>query len=302
MKSLANIAIIIVNYDGLADTQECLKSLAKSQGINPKVIVINASSKSDQQAESQVLRKEFPESFVIDTPNLGFSGNNNVGIKAAIDQGYKYLVLLNNDTIIDAHALRILQESLQNQTVGAISPKIYFYSGREYHHGYKKSELGKVIWHAGGIIDWHNMYGHHRGVDEVDHGQFDALTTTDFCTGCCMAFRAELVRKIGFLDERYFLYWEDTDFSLRTKKAGFSLIFNSRAVVWHKNAGSTHGAGSNIHQYYQTRNRLIAGMIYAPLRTKTALLRESFKKLFNRNTIESKAVVDFFLKRYGKLL
>jgi len=156
-----------------------------------------------------------------------------------------------------------------------------------------------VIWYAGGIIDWDNILAKHRGIDEVDRGQYEETSETPFATGCCMLIRKEVVEKIGLLDEKYFLYFEDVDYSLRAKKAGFKIVYFPKAHLWHKNAASSGKPGSATHVYYQTRNRLYFGFKYASLSTKKSLFFDSLKMIM-KNNLHKKACLDYYLGRMGK--
>ncbi|GAG55887.1 unnamed protein product, partial [marine sediment metagenome] len=156
-----------------------------------------------------------------------------------------------------------------------------------------------VIWYAGSRMDWENVLASHRGVDEVDIGRYQRMEETDFATGCCMLVKREVFEKIGLFDKKYFLYWEDNDFSQRAKKAGFKVYFAPEAVIWHKNAGSSK-SGSFLHDYYLTRNRLLFAFKYASLRAKIALIKESIIKLFKGRKWEKKGIIDFYLGRFGK--
>jgi len=157
----------------------------------------------------------------------------------------------------------------------------------------------KVIWYAGGQIDWQNVYGSHLGVNEVDHGQFEAVEETDFVTGCLLITKKDVLKKVGLLDEKYCLYHEDTDFNLRVKKAGYKILIDPRIKLWHKVAQSS-GIGSPLNDYFLTRNRLVLGMDYASLRTKLALLREAVKKLLIGTKAQKIAIWDFFTHHLGK--
>ena len=114
-----------------------------------------------------------------------------------------------------------------------------------------------------------------------------------------MLVKREVFEKIGYLDDQLYLYLEDLDFCLRAKQAGYKLIYEPKAVIWHKNASSSDKPGSKLHQYYQTRNRMIIGMRYAPMRTRLALLRES-TKFIKKDEVHKKAVLDFYLYRWGR--
>src|SRR3989344_1179313 len=232
------VAIIVLNYKGLADTLICLDSLrrVKSDNFNLEIIVVdNGSNDGSKEALSNLRDIR----LIALEKNLGYSGGNNVGIKEAIKKG------------------------------DIISPKIYFAKGFEFHKSrYKKADLGKVIWYAGGEIDWQNVIGKHIGVDEVDKGQYSASIETGFATGACMFVKREVFEKVGFFDEKYFLYLEDIDLCQRAKRAGFKITFEPKAIIWHKNASSSGGSGSKLQDYYITRNRLLFAFKYAKLKAK----------------------------------
>src|SRR3989304_5188327 len=144
-----------------------------------------------------------------------------------------------------------LLEPLEHDSVGGVVPKIYFEKGYEFHKDrYKESDKGKVIWYAGGKMDWENVYTKHKGVDEVDNGQFDRIEEVDFATGCALFTSAQVISEMKGFDNRYFLYFEDSDLSQRLKKAGYKILFYPKAILWHKNAGSTGGSGSSLQDYF----------------------------------------------------
>ncbi|MEM4230386.1 MAG: glycosyltransferase, partial [Candidatus Pacearchaeota archaeon] len=171
----------------------------------------------------------------------------------------------------------------------------------EFHKKrYKKEDLGKVIWFAGGKMDWQNVIGLHIGVDEIDKGQFEKISEIDFASGACMLIKSDVFKKIGKFDERYFLYYEDSDFCQRAKKTQYKIIYNPKAILWHKNAGSTGGSGSELQDYYLTRNRLLFGMKYAPYKSKLALLKESISLLAKGRKWQKRGVKDFYFGNFGK--
>lgn len=143
------------------------------------------------------------------------------------------------------------------------------------------------------------MVGFHRGVDEVDRGQFDEPAATDFATGCCVALNPQALEEVGLFDEAYFLYLEDLDLSVRLQQAGWQIWYDPQATIWHKNAGSS-GSGSQLHVYYQTRNRYLFGFRYAPWRTKLFLLRHLLLQFKNGTGPVRQAIQDFILERYGQ--
>ncbi len=289
------IGIVVVNYQGIRDTLLCLDSLKKIEEKST-VAVVNVESED----EEELLKKHPLKVEVFASDNRGFSAANNLGIKRLIEQGCSTIVLLNNDTVVDANFLKPLLRRLDEPQVGMVSPLIYFAKGREYHYeSYKDSERGKVVWYAGGVLDMDNVLAWHWGVNEVDHGQFSNFTETDFATGCCLAIRADVIEKIGLLDEKFFLYMEDVDWSVRAKKAGYKIGCEPRSIIWHVNAGSTGGSGSEIQQYYQTKSRLLIAKKYARIKTRLALWREGASKRASSKAV-GQAYRDVILGRYGK--
>jgi len=124
------------------------------------------------------------------------------------------------------------------------------------------------------------------------------MKRVDFVSGCAMMVKKEVFKKIGLLDERYFLYLEDLDFCHRVAKSGFKILFDPKAIVWHKNAGSS-ASGSKLQEYYITRNRLLFGQKHASLKMKLLLLKEALRILMSDNKIKREAIRNFFLRRFG---
>lgn len=289
------IVIVVLNYKGLKDSLECLESLRRCAKGNYDVeIIIVENGSGDGSAEALAKIKDIH--LLVNDKNLGFSGGMNSGIKYALKRNTDFVVVLNNDTIAEKNLITSLAKSAQYADI--VVPKIYFASGFEFHKTrYKKADLGKVIWYAGGYIDWQNILGRHIGVDQVDRGQFAKSKEIDFATGACMLIKKEVFQKIGFLDDKYFLYLEDMDFCVRAKKAGFKIVFAPKAILWHKNAVSTGGSGSKIQDYYFTRNRLLFAFKYAKLRTKIAVLKQII--LHSSDPVRRRALIDFLTFKLG---
>lgn len=298
---MIKVFIVILNFNGWQNTIECLFSLSKLD--IPKNIVVESIVVDNASSDSSVkkIKEEFPKLIMIENQtNLGFTGGNNEGVRLALASGADFVMLLNNDTIVHSDLVKNLLEPLGHDNVGGVVPKIYFEKGYEFHKNrYKDQEHGKVIWYAGGKMDWDNLIGENIGVDEVDSGQFDVRMEIELATGCCFMVRSDVLKNVGMLDDRYFLYYEDADLSQRIKKAGFKIIYTPAAILWHKNAESSGGSGSDLQDYYITRNRLLFGMSYAPMRTKLALLRESLNLLRTGRKWQRRGVRDFYLRRFG---
>lgn len=304
------ISVVILNYNGIKDTLSCINSLL--YGVFPSVflnliLVDNQSFENPEKKISEsfeIYSRQHPKNnkkliYIQNPKNLGFAEGNNIGIKKALSLKSDYILLLNNDTVVDTGLFKTLLKTAKEKQWDIIGPKIYFYPGCEFHYDrYKQSELGKVVWYFGGKIDWKNMIFSHSGVDEIDRGQFKKDHETDYVSGCAMFVRAGVFKKIGFLDKRYFMYLEDMDFCQRAKLSGFHIGVSAKAVVWHKNASSSGKPGSEFHVYYQTRNRLIFAFKYAGWKMRLLLLRESLRQFF-LNDIRRKAVLDFYLHNFG---
>lgn len=277
---MKRVAVVILNYKLRKLTLECLKSVKKSSYGQIKVYVVDNDSGDDLKKE---LGSEI--TFIQAGSNLGYAGGNNLGITAALKDGCNLIFIINPDTQVDVDCIKSCVELMSSdQTIGVIGPKILFSDK-------------KTIWYAGGIFDRDNVLGTHRGVDQQDVGQFDKIGETDFVSGAAMMVRREVFERIGLFDERYFLYYEDSDFCLRAKRRGFKLVYNPQALVYHKNAQAT-GLGSPLQDYFITKNRMLLASKFLPLRTRLALLREAFKNL--GNPTRRLALFDFLLGRFGQ--
>jgi len=297
------VAVVVLNYKGEKDTLVCLESLRDLDTSSSTVEVVLVQVADDQPINDLNFLHAFPKLHIVHTKNLGYSGGNNLGVRYALKHLHaEYLMLLNNDTRVASDLITQLLKGAQSHPyeLAVFCPKIYFEKGREFHaDSYSSEETGHVIWYAGGIVDTANVYARHKGVDEVDHGQFNSAVETDFGTGCCLFLSAETWKQVGELDSKYFLYLEDLDYSLRLKKKGGKIVFLPQAKVWHMNAGSSGGSGSTTHVYYQTRNRLYLGLKYSKLNTKLALMKETVKKLLHGTKTEKEGLMDFLLFHMG---
>ena len=300
---MKHVIISLLNFNGLKNTLACLASLKNIKIDNFKLTIVAVDNPSEEEFDLKSgSLGHIPLVVIKNSRNLGFSGGNNVAIKYALENGADYILILNNDTYVDHDFLtELLKTAEQDNSAGILVPKIYFAPGFEFHkEKYKKEELGKVFWYAGGEMDWANVIGHHRGVDEVDKGQYDKTKETEIATGCCMLIRKEIFENVGLFDDKYFLYYEDSDLSMRAKNKGFKIVYVPNSIIWHKNAGSAGGSGSKLQDYYITRNRLIFGMRYAGFRAKVALLKESIKIFMIGRYWQRRGILDFYLGKLGK--
>lgn len=295
------ISVVILNWNGKKYIEKCLGFVLKLEKNNFEIEIIVVDNASTDDSPDLIEQQYKTIKLLRNKENLGYAGGNNVGLKYAIENGADYVLVLNPDTIVDRNLLvELLKTFKKENKVGIVGPKIYFAKGYEYHKDrYEEKDLGKVIFYAGGIIDWDNLLASHRGVDEVDKGQFDQTGETDFVTGCAMMLGTEVISKIGYFDERYFLYWEDSDYCQRAKKAGFELSYEPKGLVWHLDSGSSE-VGGDLHDYFITRNRMLFGMSYGSLRAKFALLRESLKLFIFGRKWQKIGIKDYYFQNFGK--
>jgi len=294
------VGIIIIHYKSLENTAECLKSIENLKKNKTELTVYIIDNNSEIGTSTLKSNKVLVKIIKSDK-NLGYSGGNNLGGNVAYLDGMDYLWFLNDDIILDKNCLDNLVNFIGNHPkAGVVGPKVYFATGYEYHKDrYSKSDLGNVIWWAGGKIDWNNVWTNHTGIDEVDKGQFNKTGLTDTVVGVAMLVTRDVWKVLGGFDDRYYLYYEEGDFCQRAVHAGYELYYVADSLVWHKNSGSS-GPGSKLHDYFLTRNRLLFGYMYAPYRTKFALFRESVRMLFVGRTWQKRGILDFYLGKFGR--
>ena len=276
--NMNKVAVIILNYRIKELILKCIESVKKSTYKNLDIIIVD---NSPEEGLGELVDNNIQ---YLPNRNTGYTGGNNLGIKKALESSPDFIFILNPDTIIDKDAIKYLVETLEDENAGIVGPKILFSDK-------------KTIWYAGGIFDTANVIGKHKGVDELDNEKYEKLEETDYVTGAAMFVSKEVFQKIGFFDEKYFLYYEDSDFSKRAKEAGFKVLYQPKAMVYHENAQST-GLGSPLQDYFITRNRMLYASKFLPFRTRFALFREALKNL--GNPIRRLALWDFLMGNFGK--
>lgn len=238
------IAVILVNYNGLAVNDACITSILHSETTaNVRIIVVDNASE-DGSVES--IRKNFGDHVRILEAgyNSGFSHANNIGIDFALANGADYVMLLNNDTVIEADAIELLLEAADKKGDSLCVPRIMYFN------------RPSRIWFGGGYVSRYTFNTKHidEGREYVDSPP--VIRKTEFASGCCMLIPRKIINEVGKLDESYFLYYEDADYCARINEAGFSIYYVSGAVVYHKVSFSAGGKISRNGIYYTTRNRL----------------------------------------------
>jgi GT2 family glycosyltransferase len=304
MNKSPKVSIVILTWNGLKLVLELLKDINKleTKGLNAETIVVdNGSTDKTQEKLRGYKLQNMSFKLIRNKENLGFAEGNNIGMRDSLKRGADYVLLMNNDVIVPRNLVAQLIKVAENDNkIGLLAPKMYFAKGYEFHkERYSKKDLGKVIWYAGGKIDWNNIYSSNKGVDEIDKGQYDKQKETDVVNGACALIRKEVIEDIGYLDKKLFLYWEDADYSQRARKKGWKVVYTPRTHLWHK-VSQASGIGSDLNDYFLTRNRMVFGMRYARLRTKLALVKESFKLSISGRKWQKIGTRDFYLGRFGK--
>ena len=242
------LSIITVNYNGLKDTCELIDTLPIDE-YSLEVIVVDNGSKVDEAAE---IKKRYPQVIAVRSKqNLGFAGGNNLGIKEA---NGKYLYFINNDTLlyrrenreIAKNSLQVLIDRLESsEKIGVVCPKIYF------------SWEEKLIQFAGYTpLSRITIRNRALGCGEKDKGQYDTPHPTPYAHGAAMMVKRETIEKAGTMPECYFLYYEELDWSMMMRRAGYDIWYEPAATIYHKESQST-GQNSPLRTFYITRNRLL---------------------------------------------
>jgi GT2 family glycosyltransferase len=239
-----SVSIILVNYNSHDFTIDCLKSLQHLTYPNVTWLVIDNGSKP---GSVEAIRQAFPQVPLIETgANLGFTGGNNVGIRYALERGADYIMLLNNDTTVAPDMLDRLVEIMESDPgIGAAGPMMYYYDHPD------------TFWSVAGAIDWKTGTTRMIGLNEPDRGQFGtAPQPADFISGCALLARRAVWETVGLLDDDFFMYYEETEWCVRTQRAGFRLVYVPTAMIWHKISIEARAISPFIY-YYMTRNRFL---------------------------------------------
>jgi GT2 family glycosyltransferase len=233
------VGIVVLNWNGLKDTLECLESLCALDYGNFEVIVYDNGSRDGSPA---VIAERFPRVLLLaGERNLGYTGGNNRAMAAALERGAEYVWLLNNDLVLEANALKeIIAESERNPRAGLLSPTIYHYGDREELQFYKY----EVDFDNFRLIPRRSLQYH----APVGAGRKPALW------GTALLIRREVVQRIGYLNEGYFAYFEDMEYSIRAQRAGFECRTCVAAKVYHKDSMATGSKKAPLQVYLRARN------------------------------------------------
>lgn len=299
---LPSVWLIILNWNQSNITLDCLASVLKSDYTNYHIVVIDNGS-TDNSVQS--IHSRFPSVNTIENEsNLGVAVANNMGIRFALSNGAQYVCLLNNDTVIAPDMLSLLiQVAESHPKIAATGPKMYFFDEPE------------KIWCAGGTIDW-KMGSIHKGNGEFDRGNESYPEPVAFIPSCALCIKAEAFKSIGLMDERWFIYYDDTDWCTRAVNKGWQIFYTPQAKLWHRVSAAMKIA-SPATDYYMTRNiflflyrnfkgvylwRALSYALYGNTRTIVAYFIMPQKRHLVRNrTARLLAIRDMVLGRWGEM-
>ena len=239
------VYVVILNWNNASDTLECLQSLEDTD-YRPYIPVVVDNGSTDGSVER--IQTAFPGIHQIELDsNLGYAAGNNFGLEYALEEGADYILVLNNDTLVDKGMLRELVAFAEtNEEIGMIGPKMYCYQPED------------TIFALGSFVDWSKGETTNRGMflPSSEIGYPLEAETVDYIPGCCVLVSRKMLEKVGLLDPIYYLNYEDVDWGIRAQREGFEVWFTPDAVLWHK-VSATMGQASPMNTYYMTRNALL---------------------------------------------
>jgi GT2 family glycosyltransferase len=239
-----SVFAIILNWNDFDSTKKCMESLRKARYGNLHFVVVDNAS-TDKSEE--LIHQEFPDTpLLVADRNGGYAYGMNIGVRYALRHNADYVLVMNNDMLVEEDFLmHMIEPLLQDETIGTVSPKVLY------------MDFPDTIYCAGGQVSLLRCCGlaMHRGKRREAFGTEDREIS--FAEGSCILIRSEVFRAVGYFDEKFFMYFEDIEFSNRVNKK-YKLSFAYRAVVYHKSgAGHTWTVHTPMYQYYYTRNRLL---------------------------------------------
>jgi GT2 family glycosyltransferase len=242
MVSCPLVYVVVLSWNRCEDTLACLESLTQVDYPDLRLLVVdNGSSDGTPKAISH----QFSDvGLIVNDRNLGFAAGCNVGIRHALARGADHVLLLNNDTLVDPAVVHHLV-SLVGPDVGMIAPKIYY------------ATEPTRIWSIGGMRHPLTIEKTGDACRQIDVGQWGDVLERDYFVGCALLVSRRLLTEVGLFDERFFMYYEDSDLSLRARRAGFKLLLSPQAKVWHKVAVSSGGSDSPNERYWMARSSVL---------------------------------------------
>ena len=225
MSTELSVTVIVLNWNGKELTIKCLESLKKVNYSNFNILVVDNGS-TDGSVDT--LKEKFPDVSVLALENnLGYASGNNRGFDSLESDPPKFVIFLNNDTIVDVNFIEpLVKQLLTKKHAGQTVPKIYYENDP------------KLIWYAGGIVNLWTGSIYHLGIRQNDGPGYSKTNKTKYATGCCFCIRYEEFKEFGGFDENFPMYSEDVDLSLWIRSAGKQVWFVPDSKIWHKVSSS----------------------------------------------------------------
>ena len=256
-----SVAVVLVSLNGRDYTLDCLRSLQETETPEVRTILVDNGS-TDGTADA--VEAAFPEVQVLrQVTNTGFAEGNNIGIRAALEAGADWVLILNNDTTIAPDTIaRMIEVATASPDIGVVCPLILY------------ADPPDRIWYAGRDFDPRRGYhGSPWGLGDTDTGQYAGVNDVDTATGCAMLMPAAALERVGLMDPALFLYLEDIDWCLRFREAGYRVVVAGDARVWHAVSSAGGGENNDSVYYYGVRNVLEICNRHAPVRGIRKLVR-----------------------------
>lgn len=243
MKGEFTVGIVTVTYNSESVFQEFWDSLS-SQTLNSYKLYVVDNASTDHTLDVLKSRSNDGRITVIkNQSNMGVAEGNNQGIQMALRDGCELILLLNNDTVFGEDLLVQLCGAIINADM--VTPKILYFDDQ------------KRLWFAGGHFAAKRGYaGVHRGLGEHDRGQYDDERSIDYAPTCCLLIKREVFARIGLMDSKYFVYYDDVDFCWRARRAGVRMQYIPRVALFHKVSSLTGGEESSFGMRFNTRNKV----------------------------------------------
>lgn len=241
MSELPHITLIVLNWNGRSYLDACLTALSNLDYPQYRIVLVDNASYDDSVA---LVKQHFPQVQIIQNHrNLGFAGGNNAALHGLASE---FVVLVNPDVVVKDDWLFELAKAMNaDQSIAIAGCKLYYPGGH-------------LIQHAGGIINQPRAMPDHRGVRELDQGQFDSLCAVDYVTGAAFAIRSSALQTIGLFDEGYFMYFEEADFCARARAAGFQVVYVPTATAVHdESALAVKGSHAYLERFHTGRWRYL---------------------------------------------
>lgn len=245
---------IVLSYNGYADTAACLDSLRAVPAPGFDIVVVDNASKDGVAA---ALAADYPDVELVALPeNLGWAGGNNVGIKLGLERGYRWICLLNNDTVFPPGQVQAWLDTARAVEPCLLHPAIHYYD---------EPDVAQLC---------PGLDGSRGGLGAVPG--VEGLIRMSYAYGACLAVHRSIFERIGAFDERFFLQLEETDFFLRAQRAGFDAVCATRVKIFHKESRAFGGTRAAIKTYYTSRNTLLLVEKDPGVKAKVARLRRFY--------------------------